>query len=145
MATLKPCETCGKEIAVEARTCPHCGARNKRWAWVVNLLLISVSVVLVLFIVRAYNDRFHPFPACTSHRAAGELKSTFDGSPLARTLNLTAIDVVRQETISDDTSRQRRVCEAKLMLNNAQSVTYRFTFTPRPNGGYYIEGLPAGL
>ena len=143
MATLTPCETCGKEIAAEARTCPHCGARNKRSGWIINLLLVSVCVVLVLFIVRVYNNRFSPFPKCTSHRAAGDFKSTFDGSQYARTLNLSAIDVVGQRTIFDDTASKRRVCQAKLMLNNAQTLTYRFTFTLRPNGGYYVEGLPA--
>ena len=30
MATLIACETCGKEIASEARTCPHCGAPIER-------------------------------------------------------------------------------------------------------------------
>ena len=142
MADLTPCETCGKEIAAEARTCPHCGARNKRSGWIINLLLVLVTVVLALFIVRTYNNRFNPFPSCTSHRAAGNFKRTFDGSQYARTLNLSAIDVIGQKPISDDTASMRRVCQATLMLNNAQTLTYRFTFTLGTNGGYYIEGHP---
>lgn len=41
---LKPCPTCGKEIAKSARTCPHCGksfttAGGVFWAIVVGLIL----------------------------------------------------------------------------------------------------------
>ena len=146
MATLIACETCGKEIAAEARTCPHCGARNKRSHWVINLLLALVLVVLVLVVITLYRDRIGAiptFPDCTSATAAGDFKSTFDGSQYARTLNLTAIDVINQKTISDDSTRHRRVCKATLMLNNSQNLTYRFTFTLGVNSGYYIEGRPA--
>ena len=141
--SLIPCDTCGREIAAEARTCPHCGARNKRSGWLVNLLLALLVVGLALGVVVVYRNRLNPFPKCTSARAAAEFKRTFDGSPFARTLNLTAIDVVAQRTISDDTARSRRVCQATLMLNSSGKVPYRFTFTLRANGGYYIEGLPA--
>ncbi len=142
-ASLIPCETCGKQIAAEARTCPHCGARNKRSTWIITLVLGLVLVALVILIGVVYHNRVHPFPECTSRRAAGDFKTTFDGSQYARTLNLTAIDVVGQRAISDDTARMKRVCLATLMLNNAQKLTYRFTFTLNTNGGYYIEGRPA--
>jgi RNA polymerase subunit RPABC4/transcription elongation factor Spt4 len=143
VATLIACETCGKEIAAEAKTCPHCGARNKRSGWIVNLFLGLVIVILVLFIGLVYKNRVSPFPDCTSRPAARDFKSTFDGSQYARTLNLSAIDVVGQRTVSDDTTSRRRVCQATLMLNNAQNLTYRFTFTLRTNGGYYVDGRPA--
>jgi len=26
MASLKPCPTCGKDVATDARQCPHCGS-----------------------------------------------------------------------------------------------------------------------
>ena len=143
VATLIPCDTCGKEIAAKARTCPHCGARNKRSTWIITLFLGLALVALVILTAVVYHNRVHPFPECTSRRAAGDFKTTFDGSQYARTLNLSAIDVVGQRAVSDDTTSMRRVCLATLMLNNAQKLTYRFTFTLGTNGGYYIDGRPA--
>ena len=41
------CKACGKEIAKSAKTCPHCGAKNKKplfkkwWFWVIVVLLLG--------------------------------------------------------------------------------------------------------
>lgn len=47
---LKSCKACGQTIAKNAKTCPHCGAKNKKpifkkwWFWlIVVILLISVG------------------------------------------------------------------------------------------------------
>lgn len=47
---VKPCKICGKIIAKNAKTCPHCGAKNKKplfkkwWFWVIiGIIVISVS------------------------------------------------------------------------------------------------------
>lgn len=42
---MKICKTCGTEIAASAKTCPCCGAKNKKG----HPILIAVVVVLVLF------------------------------------------------------------------------------------------------
>lgn len=49
---LTACQTCGAEIAADAKTCPHCGARNKAkkpvykrpWFW----FLLCVIVIIML-------------------------------------------------------------------------------------------------
>lgn len=44
---LTTCKACGAEIAKNAKSCPHCGAKNKKpiykkwWFWVIVLLLLS--------------------------------------------------------------------------------------------------------
>ena len=44
---LTACKACGKEIAKSAKTCPHCGAKNKKplfkkwWFWVIVVLLLG--------------------------------------------------------------------------------------------------------
>lgn len=49
MAKMTNCKSCGKEIAASAKTCPHCGAKNKKpfykavWFWVIILIVIILS------------------------------------------------------------------------------------------------------
>lgn len=50
MAKMVNCKSCGKEIAAKAKTCPGCGAKNKKpfykavWFWViVVIVLIAVA------------------------------------------------------------------------------------------------------
>jgi hypothetical protein len=141
--TLVACKTCYKEIAAEAKTCPNCGARNKGFGWIANLILAGLVLgALVLVLGYRLYKVANTFPDCTSDRAARDFRETFDGGQYARTLHLSVIDVVDQRAISDDTVRRKRVCRATLMLNNSQNPAYRFTFTPGTNGGYYIAGQP---
>ena len=41
------CKACGQQVAKNAKTCPHCGAKNKKS----NPILIGVLVVIVLAII----------------------------------------------------------------------------------------------
>lgn len=47
---LIPCKTCGAEIAKSAKSCPHCGAKNKKpffkklWFWVMVIILLCILV-----------------------------------------------------------------------------------------------------
>lgn len=44
---LTTCKACGAEIAKSAKSCPHCGAKNKKpiykkwWFWVIILILVN--------------------------------------------------------------------------------------------------------
>ena len=44
---MKVCKTCGTEIAASAKTCPKCGAKNKKG----HPILIAVVVVFILFAI----------------------------------------------------------------------------------------------
>jgi hypothetical protein len=43
------CKVCGREIAMSAKICPHCGKRNKKP--VLKIILISAAVLIVLSII----------------------------------------------------------------------------------------------
>ena len=44
------CKACGQEIAKSAKTCPHCGAKNKKpiftkwWFWLI-IAVIFIEIV----------------------------------------------------------------------------------------------------
>lgn len=50
MAKMTNCKSCGKEIAKSAKTCPHCGAKNKKpfykavWFWIIILTVVILSL-----------------------------------------------------------------------------------------------------
>ena len=44
MKKLKPCRTCGKEVALSAETCPHCGENFPAFA--INLKTAAGLIVL---------------------------------------------------------------------------------------------------
>lgn len=46
---MKKCKACGNEIAKSAKTCPHCGAKNKKK----HPVLIGIIVVVALIVVIA--------------------------------------------------------------------------------------------
>ena len=45
------CKVCGKEIAKSAKTCPHCGARNKKKRSFIKFALIALAVVGIVIVV----------------------------------------------------------------------------------------------
>ncbi len=50
MSALIACKTCGKEIAKSAKSCPHCGAPNKKSNSIVRIL-VTVVAIFVVFVV----------------------------------------------------------------------------------------------
>lgn len=45
MASLKPCRTCGKDVATDARKCPHCGSGRESTKEIVMGLVVVVLVI----------------------------------------------------------------------------------------------------
>lgn len=47
---LIPCKHCGAEIAAKAKSCPHCGGKNKKpifkkwWFWLIMLILFAAMI-----------------------------------------------------------------------------------------------------
>ena len=50
------CKTCGAEIAKKAKTCPNCGAKNKKGKKKFLILLIALVVLVVFFIAIGSGD-----------------------------------------------------------------------------------------
>ena len=44
---LKNCKECGQEVSSEAKVCPHCGKRLRKWNW---FLLIFVPLAFFLLV-----------------------------------------------------------------------------------------------
>lgn len=47
MSKLKNCKSCNAEIAVSAKTCPHCGAKNKKPIYKRPWFIILIVIILV--------------------------------------------------------------------------------------------------
>lgn len=76
---LSTCKSCGQQVAKNAKTCPHCGAKNKRG----NPILIGIiAVVLLIAVVAATGDSDEPkkvdsnLPAQTQQGGSQETENT---------------------------------------------------------------------
>ena len=50
MSKMKNCKACGAEIATSAKSCPKCGAKNKKpiwkrvWVWILAVIILVVAI-----------------------------------------------------------------------------------------------------
>jgi hypothetical protein len=80
---------------------------------------------------------------CVSNNAAALFKDMFESSAYARSMDLETIDVIDKRKISESSDGSKLICLAKLMLNNAESMTYRLTFKSAADGVHsHITGRP---
>lgn len=47
MDKMKKCKVCGAEIAKNAKTCPHCGAKNKSHTALIVVLIVIALIVII--------------------------------------------------------------------------------------------------
>lgn len=55
MSKLVKCKSCGQEIAKTAKTCPHCGAKNKSGS-IAGAIMIVFVLLLIIIAVSGGND-----------------------------------------------------------------------------------------
>lgn len=108
--TLITCKSCGKEIAASAKTCPHCGAKNKKpiqstwWVWVLGLI-IAIGVIGggndSSSGVSAPQQNGEANSATASHKVDSQSKnSKFDGDcGIAATAEM-GTDIIGQPTVT---------------------------------------------
>ncbi|ANF82634.1 hypothetical protein A3K93_10810 [Acinetobacter sp. NCu2D-2] len=160
---LKNCQDCGKQYSLRAPTCIHCGAPNDDlsqvnqaekdsddnsiWGWIG-----SIVFGVVVFLAMAPDVRVHvlrmlnpnsdvvtenEMRSCDSTGAYNQMKSAFDQSQYALSLNLKAITVQTKQL--DTESGSTMTCQAEIMLNNSEKIRYVFNFIQQ-NDQYLIQG-----
>jgi hypothetical protein len=124
MTHLVACNTCGKEIAKSASTCPHCGARQGMGGFLRFVIwLFGILALLILYAVFFSGPRL---PTCDSSTAASEVARAMEDAPMGRVLGLKLIKITDAREVSAN-DKQRR-CRGTAHLSNAQSypITYKF-------------------
>lgn len=130
------CNTCGKEIAKKAKTCPHCGAKNKSkkkgiW-WKIPL------AGLFLFFTIAVIIGASEFPTCDGYQAKTDVKRVFNSGPLVKQLGYKMLDIKDVEEIEYDEKLGVRRCRATALTNGGETKI-RYRFTQQDDGQYWVE------
>lgn len=166
--SLQQCPDCQKEYSLRAPSCIHCGAPNEHfqavvqpapvqqdndnsvWSWI-GCIVFCLGVFFAMA-PDALTDILRNFKpdigivtetdmrSCDSKGAQNEMKSTFDQSQYAMTLNLKAVTI--QSTDLELESGSVLTCQTEIMLNNSEKVHYIFNFT-KQGDQYLISGRPS--
>ncbi len=108
------CETCGQQIAKQAKVCPHCGIKRhtskfKRIFWV------SAGILLFLAIISSGDGR--GLPSCTSASAISYAKDTMNEKIWQHGAN--------QQIAAWDRGSNASVMDDEVIdINNAQETSY---------------------
>ena len=71
------CKVCGAEIASNAKTCPHCGAKNKKKSPVLLIILgVIVLVILIAAIGSSGSSKSNSTPSTSAASSAATAKPT---------------------------------------------------------------------
>lgn len=71
------CKACGADIAKTAKTCPHCGAKNKRKHPVLAAVLIVLGIILVVGALNTSDEHAEARNAETAPQQQEERQTTF--------------------------------------------------------------------
>lgn len=71
---MKPCKVCGKQIAKKAKTCPYCGAKNKKsHKGLIALLIIIVVAVATVVVIKPFGLNIIPFGTSNTEEAKAKI------------------------------------------------------------------------
>ena len=142
MALVK-CHECGTEISTETKTCPKCGARNKKrkTSKIIKFggTLVAVFVLYVIYLSFEHELK-GDIPTCESSHGRKVFIGTFENGRYAQNNKLRVIDVTDQREVSAGSRPEGRVCEVTFRLNDGTKETYVFSFDAAKNGGYIVRG-----
>lgn len=142
MALVK-CHECENEVSTEARRCPKCGAKNKKFEQ--SKIIMFGGGFLLLVVLLAVYETYAPdlesgVPVCDSERGVKIFIDAFDKSPFALENHLRAIDIRSHKDISKSEKPEDRMCEITFRLSNAENMTYVFTFEDNEDGRHFVHG-----
>jgi hypothetical protein len=134
------CKTCDTQIAKSAKTCPSCGAKNKKGKLIELLWKIPVGVFGVLLLISAISNTSTPtgLPVCDSSRAIQEVKRTYKNAPIIGKLGFKILTLENMQERSFDEESQKRVCTARA-ITNADEIDIIYQFTKTDDGQYLIQ------
>ncbi len=110
---LTACKACGQEMAKNAKTCPHCGAKNKKpilkkwWFWVIIALFIAI-------IAGAGNSGSSNTDYSDANSEVSESNANTENSDSATQSDSSSDNSAQKETVS--LSKQNAVKKAKSYL-----------------------------
>ena len=84
-AKMTSCKVCGQEIAKSAKTCPNCGAKNKRpilkkwWFWLVVVIVFSMIVEISSENYNNASDENYASSQENNNASVNAAVSVFDG------------------------------------------------------------------
>ena len=125
------CKACGQEIAKSAKSCPHCGAKNKKG----NPLLVGIiGLVALIIIISAAGGNDEPVkvgenttPATTTAADSQTEKNAFAVGEIAelRDVQVSLVDVTESTGSSFNTPNEGNVfvlCEFEITNNSKEEV-----------------------
>ncbi len=77
-------------------------------------------------------------PKCDGRDVSDTIKNTFDQSQFARTLNLSAVEVLNFKETSFDSKGKSRSCVGQITMNNASTVDATCKFEGRAGGQFLV-------
>lgn len=137
---LTPCIECGHEISTKAKTCPHCGAKNKAYkSKAVRYLLIVAVLGAAVFFFYVYFSFGDYTTNCDTLDKRKSFARVIDGSSYAQLNKLRVIDINNIKIIKSGDSITDLVCEATIDFNSRRKVKYRFTWRESESGALIIQ------
>lgn len=133
---MHPCKTCNEEIARSAKTCPKCGAKNKKgkgWWWRIPMFLIGL-----VFLISLLENEFGSLQELPTCEQTHDVKRVFADGPLAKISNLKLLKVTDTKELSFDEEKGIRKCEG-LAYTNGGETKILYQFKKMDDGEYFVE------
>ena len=115
MAKLKPCKTCGKDVAKSAKKCPHCGQKLKMGFFMKALIGIAALIVIAI-IANLGGGKDSAKPASTAANSSDTAKSS-DSKQVAKKED----KPLSNQGVSSDVTIKVTGVEAKTEVGNEYS------------------------
>lgn len=137
------CETCGKEIAKQARVCPHCGIKRSTRGFFKTTLIV-LGIFFFFAFMGALRDDSSDIPTCDSAYGIGLAKYSINQKIIERgidqqtaawsrgsnasVVNDEVIDIHDAQVVSYDETAKSRSCNgvAETKLTGRVPVSYTF-------------------